>query len=359
MCPFMNSGTKMSSLYTGFLNFLCDPLKGGIMRQAHQKNKRKSTNIYSTLSPYVTLLEETAFMRECSNKSGRLFSEIKLRQCEPRLKNHCPTHTPTYFPFFSFFQVHSLCSSLFLSCFNCFFFFFFFSREEEVEDNNKAARAAANGEAVIVNGGIHLETSSVNCAAQYPAPGCSDHQPVTKHTHADTHTELSDHWCSEEERNHTSTKSKTQSGGGEKEERRWWNGCFLPFDLGHRAQEADQIKPHACVCICVYQHTHIYILIYSKCKPTQMHANTHTYNVDIWNKDRDICTVLFSHPHKANSNTQLSMHIYKEARIYIHALTKQVETDPQIDKHFKVYTFHSSETLPSTCWNCKAHTHIP
>lgn len=49
--------------------------------------------------------------------------------------------------------------------------------------------AAANGEAVIVNGGIHLETSSVNCVAQYAAPGCSDHQPVTKHTHGYTHAD--------------------------------------------------------------------------------------------------------------------------------------------------------------------------
>lgn len=84
-------------------------------------------------------------------------------------------------------------------------------------------RAAANGEAVIVNGGIHLETSSVNCAAQYPAPGCSDHQAVTKHacTHAHAHTykhaEPSDHWCSEEQRNHTSAERKTSKRGGEKE----------------------------------------------------------------------------------------------------------------------------------------------
>lgn len=109
---------------------------------------------------------------------------------KPMLKNRrttlpLPLVPELFFFFLLHFQVQCLCSSLFLSIFNCIFFL----QRKGRKDNNKAARAAANGEAVIVNGGIQLETSSVNCAIQCPAPGCSDHQLVTKHTqiHKNTH----------------------------------------------------------------------------------------------------------------------------------------------------------------------------
>lgn len=76
------------------------------------------------------------------------------------------------------FQVNRSCSSLFLSYFNC----LFFPSQRTRKDNNKAPRAAANGEAVFVNGGIHLETRSVNCATQYAAQSRSDRHAVTEHS---------------------------------------------------------------------------------------------------------------------------------------------------------------------------------
>lgn len=99
----------------------------------------------------------------------------------------------------------------------------------EKKDNNAATRAAANGEAAFVNGGIHVETSPVNCVAQYAAPGCSDHQAVTGRARALARTQIlalkpSDHWCSEEERNHISAER-----GGEGKRQR---NCV-------------------CVCVCV------------------------------------------------------------------------------------------------------------
>lgn len=56
-----------------------------------------------------------------------------------------------------------------------------------------------------------METSPVNCVAQYAAPGCSDHQAVTGRARALARTQIlalkpSDHWCSEEERNHISAE---------------------------------------------------------------------------------------------------------------------------------------------------------
>lgn len=119
----------------------------------------------------------------------------------------CGVKTPLPVVSLFIFQVNHLCSSMFLSHFNC--FFFFFPSQRTRKDNNKAPRAAANGEAVFVNGGIHLETLSVNCATQNAAQSRSDHH--ASHQTLDAHTQectqkLLDRWCSEEERNHISAE---------------------------------------------------------------------------------------------------------------------------------------------------------
>lgn len=114
------------------------------------------------------------------------------------------------------------------------------------------ARTAANGEAVIVNGGIHLETS-VNCSTQYPAPGCSHHRPVPEHTQIHTNRNQSDHWRSGRNvitppqrarhrggrrRGGEETKESHKERGGTQEAEKL---MFPTFDSGHRADETDPI----------------------------------------------------------------------------------------------------------------------
>lgn len=67
-----------------------------------------------------------------------------------------------------------------------------------------------------MNGGIHLEMLSVNCATQNAAQSRSDHH--ASHQTLDAHTQectqkLLDRWCSEEERNHISA----ERGGGRRD----------------------------------------------------------------------------------------------------------------------------------------------
>lgn len=126
------------------------------------------------------------------------------------------------------FQVNHF-FTVFLSHFNC----LFFSSQRTRKDNNKALRAAANGEAVFVNGGIHLETLSVNCATQYAAQSSSDHHAVTKHS-TRTHRMHTEALRSLVLRGGTWSHLRRE-GGGEKDKRgaEQEDGENWPFYLCH------------------------------------------------------------------------------------------------------------------------------
>lgn len=123
----------------------------------------------------------------------------------------CGLKTPLPLVSLFIFQVNHLCSSVFLSHFNC----LFFSSHREQEKTTTRHRGLRLMERLYLWMEAFIWRRCPWIAPhnmQHRAAQITTQSPNTQHAHTECTQKLLDHWCSEEERNHISAERGRRVG---------------------------------------------------------------------------------------------------------------------------------------------------